>query len=226
MKNHSCAFRGLIFSVLLIAPGILVAQTNLTLTGVSMFGATGPAGNWNGSYDFWDTVGGNQGWNVYLFTGSTNAPSFLNSGDDNDSLNPKLVLKPGTNTIHYAIDFQDSDPSTSCLGINLYFNNDRDTNRISAVVPVGGSDKFTVVSNTVSTYGQDNPIPGSGSLSYTAGGWKATLTDFRTSSDTPKLVSGTDTSPGSDSDYIGSFTLTVTPPEAGKQKTGHKKWKW
>jgi hypothetical protein len=187
-----------------------VAQTNLTLTGVTMYGATDHAGTWNGSYDFWDTVGGNQGWNVYLFTGSTNAPNFLNSGDDDDSLNPKLVLKPGKKTIQYAIDFQDSDPSTSYLGINLYFNKDGNTNRISAVVPVGGSDKFTVVSNTVSTYGEQGQISGSGSLDYTAGGWKVALTDFRTSSSTPKLVSGTDNSPGSDSDYIGSFTLTVT----------------
>ena len=198
--------------LLLIASGLAAsAHAKLILTGVTIYGATDSRGTFNGSYNYWDTRGGNQGFNVYLFTGSMKSPNFLNTGDTDETLDPEVELSPGTNTIQFAVDFQDSDPGAPYLGINLYFNEDGVTNRISAVVPNGGSYNFSVVGKTVSTYGQYGRTPGSGTLSYTAGGFTATLSAFWAASATPKLVSGTDNTPGPDKNYIGSFALTVTP---------------
>src|ERR1700722_7264239 len=73
----------------IIATGLATTiHAKLMLAGVSMFGATNAQGAFNGSYDFWDTTGGDSAYNVYLFTGPTNSPTFLNSGDSDDSLNP------------------------------------------------------------------------------------------------------------------------------------------
>jgi hypothetical protein len=195
------------------------ARADLTLTGVSMVGATDASGAWNGSYDFWDTLGDDQAYNVYLFTGPISAPNFLNSGNSDDSLNPRLKLAPGTNTFEFAIDVLAADPSTPYLGINLFFNNNSDTNQISAVVPNSGSCNFSVVNQSVSTYGEGSEAAGSGALSYTAGGMTATLTGFCVSSTTPNIVSGYDNSPGDDTDFTGHFTLTVTAaqPAAAEQ---------
>lgn len=199
--------RSLIF---LLSGMATAACAKLTLTGVTIYGATDSRGTFNGSYDYWDTRGENQGFNVYLFTGDTKSPNFLNTGDTDETLDPEVTLSPGTNTIQFAVDFQDTDPRTPCIGINLYFDEDDVTNRISAVVPNGGSCSFSVVSQSVSTYGEYGRTAGSGALSYTAGGMTATLSDFCTSSATPKLVSGTDNTPGPDQNIIGSFTLTIT----------------
>ena len=140
-----------------------------------MYGATDTSGGWNGSYDYWDTVGANFAFNVYLFTGSTKSPAWLNGGNTDASLNPALLLSPGAYVIQFACDFHGWDPGTPCLGMNLYFNNDSVTNHISAVVPNAGSCNFSVVSDTTTTYGEGKATPGSGSLSYTFGGLTATL---------------------------------------------------
>lgn len=195
------------------------ARADLTLSGVSMFGATDSSGNWNGSYDFWDTMGDDQAYNVYLFTGPISAPDFINSGNSDDSLNPRIKLAPGTNTFQFAIDVLEADPATPYLGINLYFNNNLDTNQISAVVANSGSCNFSMVGPAASTYGESGEIGGAGSLSYTAGGMTATLTSFCITTNTPNIVGGYDNSPGDDSDFTGHFTLTVTAaqPAAAEQ---------
>ena len=190
---------------------VFAAHAQLTFTGITMYGATNSSGAWNGWYDYWDTVGGNFGFNVYLFTGSTNSPVFLNNGDSSATLNPNLALSPGTYVIQYACDFHGWDPSTPYLGVNFYFNNDFTDNRISAVVPNNGSDNFAVIGNATMTYGEGNATLGSGSLSYTSGNVTVTLSDFNTSASMPNLVSGYNNTPGSESDFVGSFTLTVTP---------------
>lgn len=193
----------------------IAARAELTLTGVSMFGATDAKGTWNGSYDYWDTMGDDQAYNVYLFTGSVGAPHFLNSGNSDDMLNPHIKLAPGANTYQFAIDVLDSDPATPYVGINFYFDNNQDTNRITAVVTNGGCN-FTVVGPSVSTSGQGGEIAGSGTLSYTADGMTATLTGFCISTNTPNIVGGYDNTPGSDTDFVGHFTLTVVPAAPAK----------
>jgi hypothetical protein len=208
-----------LFCLALAASGIVAAaRADLTLTGVGMFGATDATGAWNGSYDYWDTMGDDQAYNVYLFTGPISAPHFLNSGNSDDSLNPHIKLAPGTNTFQFAIDVLDSDPSTPYVGINLFFNNNTDTNEISAVVANNGSDKFSVVKPSVTTYGEGSETAGSGSLSYTEGGITATLTSFCLSTNTPNIVGGYDNSPGSDTDFVGHFTLTVTAAQSAPEQ--------
>ena len=194
----------------LLASGPVAANAKLMFTGATIYGATDSRGTFNGYYDYWDTRGENQGYNVYLFTGSTKSPNFLNMGDSDETLDPEVQLKPGTNTIHFAVDIQDSDPSTPYVGINLYFNEDLVTNQITAVVRNGGTCDFCVVETNISTYGQYGRTPGSGTLSYKAGGLTATLSDFCTSAATPKLVSATDNTPGTDQNIVGSFKLTIT----------------
>lgn len=208
-KGFKVSMLGLILMPL--ASGLAAtAHAKLVFTGVTIYGATDSRGTFNGSYDYWDTRGENQGFNVYLFTGSTNSPDFLNMGDTDETLDPEVELKPGTNTIHFAVDIQDTDPATPYLGINLYFNEDLVTNQITAVVRNGGSCDFSVVRETVSTYGQYGRTAGSGTLSYTVGDLTATLSAFCTSAATPKLVSATDNTPGPDQNIVGSFTLTIT----------------
>ena len=198
--------------VAIVTLGFVAAAraADLTLSGVSMFGATDAAGDWNGSYDYWDTLGDDQAYNVYLFTGPISSPKFLNSGNSDDTLNPHIKLAPGTNTYQFAIDVLDSDPSTPYVGINLFFNNNTDTNEITAVVANPGSCNFSVVKPAASTYGEGGETAGSGTLSYTNGDLTATLTGFCISASTPNIVSGYDNSPGSDTDFVGHFTLTVT----------------
>jgi hypothetical protein len=218
MKNDSTSSRVrnslCLFCLAIVATAFVsVARADLTLTGVSMFGATDAAGDWNGSYDYWDTLGDDQAYNVYLFTGPTSAPKFLNSGNSDDSLNPRIKLTPGTNTYQFAIDVLDSDPSTPYVGINLFFNDNRDTNQITAVVRSGGGGDFSVVKPTATTYGEGGETAGSGALSYTNGDLTVTLTGFCISASTPKIVSGYDNSAGDDSNFVGHFTLTVTPAQ-------------
>ncbi|HEV2455315.1 MAG TPA: hypothetical protein VGY98_13710 [Verrucomicrobiae bacterium] len=186
------------------------AYAKLTLTGVTVYGATDSRGSFMGSYNYWDTRGQNEGYNVFLFTGSTKSPNFLNTGDTDETLDPEVNLVPGKTTIEFAVDIQDTDPGSPFIGINLYFNEDDVTNRISAVVPNGGFCNFSVVGQTISTYGQYGRTPGAGTLTYTVGDLTVTLTGFCTSAATPNLVTGTDNSPGSDKNIVGSFTLMVT----------------
>jgi hypothetical protein len=187
------------------------AKAQPTLTGLTIYGAD-PSGtpDW---INYWNTRGPDYVSNVYLFTGSTNSPTFLNTGNDDASLNPNLPLPLGTHVFQFVGDTA----VTNHLGLNLYFNNDFTNNRITAVVPIDGSANFTVVPKTVAnTVGLPyDPRQSSGSLSFVQGGYEVTLSAFSVSPPPNiDLVSYNSTSPGHLLDTIGSLTLTVTeaPP--------------
>jgi hypothetical protein len=91
------------------------AYAKLTLTGVTVYGATDSRGSFMGSYNYWDTRGQNEGYNVFLFTGSTKSPNFLNTGDTDETLDPEVNLVPGKTTIEFAVDIQDTDPALRSL---------------------------------------------------------------------------------------------------------------
>ena len=170
-------------------------------------GASDGTPNWT---HYWNTLGPDYCSNVYLFTGSTNSPTFLNTGNDDASLNPNLPLPLGTHVLQFA---GDTDAS-GYLGMNLYFNNDFTNNRITAVVPIDGSTNFSVVPRTVNnTVGLPyTPQRSSGSLSFVQGEFIVTLSEFSVSPPPNiDLVTYDSTSPGHLLDTIGSFTLTVTP---------------
>jgi len=88
--------------------------------------------------------------------------------------NPNLGLSSGDNTIFFA----GENPPGNFLAVNLYFNGDLETNRITAVVATETTN-FQVVSAGVNTFGLHGDQASSGSLQYTAGN-TVTLSDLRT----------------------------------------------
>jgi len=188
----------------LIAATVLtsVCAAQMTLSGVALHTSDSSGSSTFGSA--WDTVTNNF-YNLYLFTGSISSPTFYNRGDSDATLNPNVSLSSGDNTIFFA----GQNPPGGFLAVNLYFNGDLETNRITAVVATGTTN-FQVVSAGVNTFGLHGDQASSGSLQYTAGN-KVTLTDFRTVSLTNDLVNSYDNVPNGVQDTIGRMTLTVTP---------------
>ena len=176
------------------------------LTGITLYSANVEGSGSTGSY--WNTRGGDFAWNVYLFTGSVAAPSFLNSGDTDDSLNPQLSLSPGVHVIQFA----GASAPSGFLGLNLYFNGSS-SNRISAVVPRDGSGDFQVVRQGLGTYGQSGSQPSAGALEFArVGDHTVVLSDFRVEPAGADVVSAF--RHGKDDgrpDTVGSLTLFVVP---------------
>jgi hypothetical protein len=119
--------------------------------------AAGPDGTpgAGGNGGVWNSIGPRPSnpYNIYFFTGTTRAPVFLNRGDTDALLNPRLRLVPGTNTIGFAASqglplILDKD----FLGLNFYFDDDLRTNRMTAVVAANGSTAFRVVGPEIRTW--------------------------------------------------------------------------
>ena len=159
-------------------------RAEVQLTALRIFGI-GADGNRNTSY--YNTVGGDIGFNVYLFTGSVEHPNFLNSGNTDDSLNPRFNLAPGTYHFGFA---GDAKPSNA-LNLELCFNNEYPA-RISVVAHDGGTGNFT------------------GRNTFTDGETTVTLTELRTFDKPADLVSPYEHAPNGTPDTGGWFTLVVT----------------
>ena len=191
---------------------VVPALAQITLSGASMWQADATGAN-NGVTGYGNTLGSDGDssgvFNVYMFTGSTGSPSFLTSGSTNASLNPNLSLPVGTHVISFAL--QNAAPSF--VGINLYFDGNLASNRISAFVPYDGTNNFSVISaasTTIAEGAYGALQAGSGSLSWTAGGRLVTVTDMNAGPSTIDLV-GSFTSPANGSaDIVATMTLTVT----------------
>ena len=113
--------------------------------------------NANGSpvgASIWNTRGGDNTYNIYMFTGTVASPSFLNSGNSDALLNPNLELVSGV----YTVQFTGETAPGGSLGINLYFNNNP-SNRIAALVAIDGSSNFSVIPAGVPTFGLDGSQP-------------------------------------------------------------------
>src|SRR6266487_4607796 len=127
MKTKNCVITVLAAAAMLLP---VAASAQLEFTGARMF-AVGADGKRAGSC--WNTVGGDATWNVYFFTGTPLSPKFLNSGNTEDSMNPKFNLVPGTYTFGFACD--------SAAGpdyiLELSFNDDPQTG-ISVLAHDGG----------------------------------------------------------------------------------------
>lgn len=192
---------------ILVAASLLpmTAHAQLTLSGITLFSAT--ANGTQSGLSLWNTRGGDFIYNVYLFTNTVASPAFLNTGNTDASLNPNLDLAPGSHLIYFSAE---TEPS-GYLGLNLYFNNDP-TNRITAVVPIDGSNNYSVVPAGVTTYGLNGSEPSSGRLFFTIGNHTVSLTDFRVFLPRVNLVGGYAAAPDLGLDTTGSFTLKVGPP--------------
>jgi len=172
----------MVLALTMLLPNAAVAQ--LKLTGARLFGI-GTDGKRSGNY--WNTVGNDGGFNVYLFTGTPKSPKFLNSGNTDDSLNPKFDLTPGTYTLGFAADTQ---PTTD-FELELCFNDDT-TICLSVRARDGGNGQF------------------SGTTTYSVNGYTVTLIGLQTFSPHVDLVSPYENKPNGVTDFAGSFTLRVT----------------
>jgi hypothetical protein len=188
------------------AAGLLLASASGTaradfLTGAIVY-STSPTGA-PLSGQFWNTLPGDNRFNVYLATGP--ADPILNPGDA-ASTNIGLPLPVGTYTYNL---FGDSASPAANYGIALFVNGDNTTPAIAgflspslAAVPVASG--APALNSSAST----SP----GSLTFVDGTARVTLTGFQWSVASPTVdrVSGFDSVPGGAPDFVGSFTLTVT----------------
>ncbi len=210
-------------SVFVLASVVTVASLTLArpasaqfrLTGLTVYNATSN-GTANGG--FWNSVGGDFPFNVYLFTGTTTAPTFLTSGDTLASVAPNVTLATGTNTLNFVT----ATSPAEYFGLNFYFNDNNNTNRITAVVRnTGSGGGFAQVASGVSTYGLPNNsnVSSANSLSFTTGGQTVTLTGLTIATGSADLAQAYNNAPGGGGDNVGTMTLTVSgivsAPEPG-----------
>ena len=140
-------------------------------------------------------------WNAFLFAPLHGGRLFFNSGNTGTTLNPNLRLGPGTRRVHFVTPYEYIGP----LGIRLYFNNSR-ANHITAFVPTDGSSSFRAAPAGDILDGE----PTTGSLSFTNGNTRVTLTDLR-------FEKYADLSwewylePDGNLDTIGNFQVKVEP---------------
>ncbi|MBN1403566.1 MAG: hypothetical protein JW942_03745 [Opitutales bacterium] len=177
-----------------------------TLTGLTTFNCDS-TGQFISNH-YWDSEGDNPVYNVYVFTGSVDSPSFLTTG--NAIQNPGYEFTVGTHTLGIAMETT----YISNLGINLWFDDDRVNNRISAVIPIGGG-AFSVIESGISTFSYWTTstsavtTPGSDTLSYTSDGLTVTLTGLSITT-LADNVSAFDAVPSGGNDITALMTFTVT----------------
>src|SRR5712675_1505720 len=124
MKTKNCVIAVLVAAATLLPAA---ASAHMKFTGPRMF-AVGADGKRTGSC--WNTIGNDATWNIYFFTGTPLSPKFLNSGNTEDSMNPKFNLAPGTYTFGFACD----SATSPAFIMELSFNDDPQTG-ISILAP-------------------------------------------------------------------------------------------
>jgi hypothetical protein len=153
----------------------------------------------------WNTRGSDWVYNLYLLSGNT----FINSGDSSSTFINLDLSHPGDYTFGIIADNSAGSTGVTNLGLNLFFDNNSNTPRIS----VKGSQEGIFTVNTSS----NTPTPGFGSvpsantLSYHIGQEIITLTnfDFKTTLSTIDRVSYLNNIPNGQKDTVGSFMLSV-----------------
>lgn len=163
------------------------ASAQITLTGVKVFGVRAD-GSRDGSA--WDTLAGGQYWGAYLFTGTPRSPKFLNGGDTDDSLHPKIKLAPGNYTFGFACE---SAPSAGVV-LELCFN-DNPESRISVTMMKGKPGEFA------------------GTTAFSVGDATVTVTAAQLVA-ARDLVSPHETKPNNSLDTIGTVTVSVNQRQA------------
>ncbi len=177
-----------------------------TLTGATLFTA-GPQGN--STLEVWNTVGSDIPFNLYLLDGVTP----LNTGNGaNASINIPLSI-PGSFTFIYRA--QPALQSPGQFGLNLFFGGETNTPGISALVGAGSS---TFAANGAPLTNRLNGLPiapGAGTLLYTEGDFRITLTALSQERAGGNTVGGYTSTPGifGGNDFRGNFTLQVETPE-------------
>jgi len=153
----------------------------------------------------WNTRGGDWVYNLYLLSGN----AFINSGDSSSTLINLDLSHPGDYTFGILADNSAGSSGVTNLGLNLFFDNNSNTPRISAKGSQGGIFSVNTSSNTP-TPGFGG-VPSASTLSYHIGQKIITLTDFnfQTTLSTIDRVSYLNNIPNGQKDTVGSFTLSV-----------------
>ncbi|MEK7780328.1 MAG: PEP-CTERM sorting domain-containing protein [Verrucomicrobiota bacterium] len=206
-----------IAAILAIVAMANIGQTTVraaTLTGGTLFSAnaTGTAAG----FETWNTVGGDAAYNFYLTSGGLAAP-FINSGNGG-AASPSAALPLGTHTFSIFAESA-SQGALSHYGLNLYFNGGatpsvsvfapRTTSSIPPYPAFSANSSLTTPQQNL-TYG-----PAAGTLSFASGGQIITLTSYFFASPETVFsmdrVSPVNNVPSGFGDYVGQFTLNVTP---------------
>jgi hypothetical protein len=164
-------------------------------------------------------IPGNYAAELFLTTRPSPAPAdFLSP-----AANLSLPLSPGANTFYFFGNGDDTQGGSAGFGLNLYFNlAPANSPFISAFAPEGRGQPVTADSSPDTAGYNLKIVPGAGSLTFSSGGYRVTLTDFQVTAaaarSTVDLVNSTNTSPFTPpphadgvKDTYGHFTLTVTP---------------
>lgn len=177
-----------------------------TITGATFFTA-GPQGN--STLEVWNTVGSDIPFNLYLLDGVTP----LNTGNgSNASINIPLTI-PGSFTFVYRAQPAFQNPGQ--FGMNLFFGGETNSPGISALVTANSS-TFAANGAPLTNRLDGLPIaPGAGTLVYTEGDFRITLTALSQERAVGNQVGGYSNNPGivGGNDFRGSFTLQVETPE-------------
>jgi hypothetical protein len=185
-------------SAILLAP---LAANATTLTGAGLMGTDG-AGNTTQSY--WNTLPGDGFFNLYLKDGV----GFINNGEGAGT--PISVnLSPGSYTFNIF-----ADPGAGAnFGLNLFFNSDANTPRISVFGPV---DSASFGPNAGTARKLDGTLtPGANTDTFVDGSTTVVLTGFNIASPVAvDQVSPFNNIPNGVADFTGSFSLRVTGQSA------------
>jgi len=183
-----------------------------SLTGLVEFSADSSGSEAQG--EFWDTVGANTRYNLYVAPGSiADGNGFINHGNGAaTAINIPLFAGSYTFTIVGA-----DHPGYTPDALNLFFDGNGGSPGISVIAPIRvfGSPEpgFSANSGAATPFlsSTTGTVPGAGTLSFTDGIETVTLSDyFWERSDSANLVTGFNDGPGSPPDFTGQFTITVT----------------
>jgi len=200
----------------LAGPGTAAAQP--TLTGLINFSTTNTGAS-TGT-NVWNTLGAEPIPNLYV-SSSANGDVIMNPGNTAVSTAINVPLASGTNQFSLYADSPTNTPAF--YGLNLFFDGNNTTPGISVFVPLNSSS--FVANGSPTTLALDgSPTPGAGTLSFTGDGFTATLTNYTWSAPTVNnldRVSPFDNVPNGNNDFVGTFTLEVSPvPEPGSLLLG------
>jgi hypothetical protein len=186
--------------LLLLAFGTACGATSLT--GVTLFD-TDPEGN-AGSL-LWNTLGGDASPNLYLIEPPIN--NAYNTGNAAGA-RVNVPLFAGVNYVFLYWAQPAAGGGGSRFGVNLFFNGDDLTPRISATVLLSGSTS-AVNSSTATRSLTGAIVPAAGRTTFVDGGLAVTLQGFSDFASLTDTVQAFDNTSGGGPDFTGFITLSV-----------------
>ena len=198
-------FNILAFGIFILLRFETAAKAQVSLSGIALYSTDG-SGNFLD--DGWNTLGGDVMYNLWV---SANGNPINGPTDASASVN--FPLTPGTYTFSIS---GDSGRNRAFHGLNLFFNGNNNSPRISVMAPTATN---TMVTSFTANQSANTPnlaytsLVSSGANSFNLGGFNVALTGFRwqySTVESKDLVSPFTPSPNGKLDNQGIFTLTVS----------------